>query len=126
MKPIFVRPLNLEEQAALEAGLRSSDAFTLRRCQILLASTDHQKPSVIAKSIRCSTQTVRNILRDFEKRGLDCLQKGDSTPITVQPVLTAEKREQVRALLHQVHAILASRLVFGPSNSWRRFVKNEA
>ncbi len=101
MKPLFVRPLNLEEQAALEAGLRSPDAFTLRRCQMLLASADHQNPSRIAKSIRCSTQTVRNTIRDFEERGLECLQKGDSTPISVQPVLTAEKREQMRAILHQ-------------------------
>ncbi len=101
MKPIFVRPLNLEEQAALEAGLRAPDAFTLRRCQILLASADHQKPARIAKSLRCSTQTVRNTIRDFEERGLECLHKGDPTPISVQPVLTAEKREQVRAMLHQ-------------------------
>ena len=101
MKPIFVRPLNLEEQAALEAGLRAPDAFTLRRCQILLASADRQKPSRIAKSLRCSTQTVRNTLRDFEERGLECLHKGSHIPLTVQPVLTAEKREQVRAILHQ-------------------------
>jgi len=101
MKPIYVRPLNLEEQVALEAGLRSPDAFTLRRCQILLASAEHQKSSRIAKSLRCSTQTVRNTLRDFEERGLACLQKGSSVPLIVQPVLTAEKREQVRAMLHQ-------------------------
>ena len=101
MQPIFVHPLNLEEYVALEAGLRAPDAFTLRRCQILLASADHQKPSRIAKSIRCSTQTVRNTIRDFEARGLDCLHQGSPIPLTVQPVLTAEKREQVRAILHQ-------------------------
>ena len=101
MEPIFVRPLSLEEQAALKIGLRSPNAFTLRRCQILLASADHQKPSRIAKGIRCSTQTVRNTIRDFEERGLECLQKGDSTPVTVQPVLTAEKREQMRTILRQ-------------------------
>ncbi len=37
-RPIFVRPLSDAEREALEAGLRSSDAFVLRRCQILLAS----------------------------------------------------------------------------------------
>jgi hypothetical protein len=37
-RPIFVRPLSDAERKALEAGLRSPDAFTLRRCQILLAS----------------------------------------------------------------------------------------
>jgi hypothetical protein len=33
-----VRPLSDTERESLEAGLCSSDAFTLRRCQILLAS----------------------------------------------------------------------------------------
>jgi hypothetical protein len=37
-RPIFVRPLSEEERTALEQGLRSADAFVLRRCQILLAS----------------------------------------------------------------------------------------
>lgn len=34
---IFVRELTPEERQALEAGLRSSEAFVLRRSQILLA-----------------------------------------------------------------------------------------
>ena len=38
-RPIFVRPLSDAERQTLEAGLRSSDAFVLRRCQILLASS---------------------------------------------------------------------------------------
>jgi hypothetical protein len=38
-RPIFVRSLSDAERQHLEAGLRSSDAFVLRRCQILLAST---------------------------------------------------------------------------------------
>src|SRR5829696_4916995 len=37
-RPIFVRPLSDAERESLEAGLHSPDAFTLRRCQILLAS----------------------------------------------------------------------------------------
>jgi hypothetical protein len=39
-KPIFVRPLEDAEREALKAGLRSKDAFVLRRCQILLASSE--------------------------------------------------------------------------------------
>ncbi|MHB1161503.1 MAG: hypothetical protein ACYC3V_14420 [Chloroflexota bacterium] len=35
---IFVRPLTDDERKQLEAGFRSSDAFVLRRCQILLAT----------------------------------------------------------------------------------------
>jgi len=33
-RPIYVRPLSDAERETLEAGLRSPDAFTLRRCQI--------------------------------------------------------------------------------------------
>ena len=34
-KPIFVRELTDDERQALEEGLRSSEAFALRRAQIL-------------------------------------------------------------------------------------------
>jgi hypothetical protein len=38
MKPlVYVRALTPEERRRLTAGLRSSDALTLQRCQILLA-----------------------------------------------------------------------------------------
>jgi hypothetical protein len=82
------------ERAALEAGLRSHEAFTVRRCQILLASAARQKPSSIAKALRCAPQTVRNVLHAFDARGLACVQRGSNVPITVEPVLNAEKREQ--------------------------------
>ena len=57
--PIYVRALSPEERAGLEAGLRSSDAFTLRRSQIQLASSRKQRPKVIAQNLGCATQTVR-------------------------------------------------------------------
>jgi transposase len=99
--PLFVHPLRPTEREALEAGLRSQNAFTLRRCQILLASSAGQTPSVIAKNLSCASQTVRNVIHDFEQRGLACLEHGSNVPVKVEPVLTAEKREQVRAIVHQ-------------------------
>lgn len=99
--PVYVRDLTQEEREALKAGLRSKDAFTVRRCQILLASAEHQSPPAIAKRLRCASQTVRNVIRDFQRNGLACLVHGSNVPISVEPVLTAEKREQVRAILHQ-------------------------
>jgi transposase len=99
--PLFVRNLTPEERQALEAGLRSKDAFTLRRCQILLASADKQKPSDIARNLKCARQTVRNVIHDFEQRELACLKRGSTVPVSVEPVLNAEKREQLRAILHQ-------------------------
>ncbi|MCG3211960.1 MAG: hypothetical protein FOGNACKC_05606 [Anaerolineae bacterium] len=67
----------------------------------MLASNEGQKPSVIAKNLRCASQTVRNVIHDFEQRGLACLEPGSNAPLSVEPVLTAEKREQIRAMLHQ-------------------------
>ena len=71
--PMYVRALNPEEQAGIEAGLRSSDAFTLRRRQIGLSSSRKQRPKVIASNLGCATQTVRNAIHAFEEKGLACL-----------------------------------------------------
>ena len=100
-RPLYIRHITDEERAALEAGLRSHDAFTVRRCQMLLASGESQKPSSIATSLRCAPHTVRNVLHAFDARGLACMQRGSNVPLRVEPVLHAEKREQVRAILHQ-------------------------
>src|SRR5688500_18582595 len=57
-RPIYVRPLSDAERKTLEAGLRSSDAsFTLRRCQILLASDRGENAYEIARSLGCNPQT---------------------------------------------------------------------
>jgi len=81
MKPaIFVRSLADAERQQLEAGLRSSEAFTLRRCQSLLASSRGERPSQIAQALDCTSQTVPGTLwvsiRAFSTRGLDALQEG--------------------------------------------------
>ena len=46
--PMFVRPLGVDETQQIESGLRSRNAFTLRRSQILLASSRGYRPSQIA------------------------------------------------------------------------------
>ncbi|MDP9439647.1 MAG: helix-turn-helix domain-containing protein [Actinomycetota bacterium] len=66
--PIFVRPFSGEEREALQAGLRSKDAFVLRRSQILLASSRGESPPKIAASLGCASQTVRNAIHAFNER----------------------------------------------------------
>ena len=73
--PIFVRTLSKEEREALEAGLRSSDAFVLRRCQILLASARRERPPRIAENLGCGSQTVRNAIHAFDERGSEALRQ---------------------------------------------------
>ena len=99
--PISIRPLSSEEQRGLQAGLRPSEAFTLRRSQILLASHQGQRPSEIARNLGCATQTVRNTLHAFEKEGLTCLQQQSSRPKTMHAEFDPPKCEALRALLHQ-------------------------
>ena len=69
-RPIFVRPLNDAERQTLEEGLRSSDAFVLRGCQSLLASSRGENAYQIAKSLGCNPQSVRNAIHAFNERGL--------------------------------------------------------
>ena len=109
--PIFVRSLNPSERKQLQAGLRSRNAFTVRRCQILLASSRQQKPSSIALSLGCASQTVRNAIRDFHNSGLASLEQKSRRPKSVEPLLNAESCEQIRAILH------SSPRLFGKSTS---------
>ncbi len=99
--PLFVRTLSPAEQTRIEAGLRSSEAFTLRRSQILLASSRGQSPATIAKSLGCATQTVRNAIHAFDEIGLNCLKQESSRPKTVQAQFDQAKCEELRAMLHK-------------------------
>jgi transposase len=99
--PLFVRPLTEKEQAELEAGRRSSQGFTVRRSQMLLASAQGKPTTTIARLIGCTDQTVRDAIHDFHERGIAALQPKSSRPHTTHEVFDAEGREQLRALLHQ-------------------------
>ncbi len=111
--PLFVRPLTADERETLETGLRSASAFTLRRCQILLASAEGQSTTAIAHDLRCTDQTVRNALHAFHQRGLAALQPQSSRPHTCATIFTPGVCESLRALLHQ------SPRTFGkPTSRW--------
>jgi transposase len=99
--PLFVRPPTEEEQQALAAGLRSADAFTLRRCQIVLASARGDRVPAIARSLGCGQQTVRNALHAFARDGVAALVEGSSRPHTVQAAFDAKGAERLQALLHR-------------------------
>jgi hypothetical protein len=99
--PLFVRPLTADERATLETGLRSSSAFTVRRCQILLASAEEQSTTTMAHDLRCTDQTVRNALHAFHQRGRTMLQQQSSRPHTTATIFGPGACESLRALLHQ-------------------------
>lgn len=99
--PIFIRTLTDEERTALTAGLRSRDAFVLRRCQILLASAVGKRASQIARDLGCDADTALNAINAFNRDGLDALVAGSNAPHTPHRAFEAEAAEQLRALLHQ-------------------------
>src|SRR5690242_14318687 len=101
MKPLFVRELSDPERRALQAGLRSSDGFTVRRCHILLASARGDTTTVIAQAVGCSPQAVRNVLRAFETRGLAVVALQSRRPHTAAKLFDTERSERLKALLHQ-------------------------
>lgn len=100
-KAIFVRPITADERATLEAGLRSPDAFTLRRCQIVLANARGETALQIAAHLSCDDQTVRNAIHAFNRQGLASLQPGSSVPHRIERAFDGERAERLRALLHQ-------------------------
>jgi hypothetical protein len=99
--PLFVRPLTDEERQQLQAGLRSADAFALRRSQILLASAEGRQPSWIAGALRCATQTIRDAIRAFHSEGIACLQAKSKAPKEPHSIWSRDRDEELRALLHQ-------------------------
>jgi transposase len=98
--PLFVRALTPEERATLQAGRRATEAFSLRRSQILLASAEGHTPRQIARHLGCGDQTVRNVLRAFAREGLSCLQQKSSRPKTSEPQLDDTRADKLRELLH--------------------------
>jgi transposase len=100
-KAIFIRPLTANERAAVEAGVRSSDAFKMRRCQMLLANARRETAGRIGQHLSCSDQTVRNAIRAFNEKGLESLQPGSSIAHHIARAFDGARAERLRALLHQ-------------------------
>jgi transposase len=99
--PLLVRPPTDAERAALEAGLRSPAAFTLRRAQILLASARGERVPAIARTLGCDEQTVRNAIHAFNAIGLAALTPRSSRPRTVHAAFDPAGAERLKELLHR-------------------------
>jgi transposase len=111
--PLFIRTLTDAERNALRQGLRSKDAFTLRRCQALLASASGQRPAQIAVTLGCSSQAVRDALRAFQQRGLSCLKARPPIPKRPRAAWPRQHDEDLKDLLHH-----SPRLFDKPTSLW--------
>jgi transposase len=99
--PIFIRALTQDERDTIQAGLRSSQAFVLRRCQILLASERKENARAIAKLLGCDDQTVRNVIKGFNKHGLAVLTKQSCRPHRLRTSIPNDSLEALQELLHR-------------------------
>ncbi|MBV9707918.1 MAG: helix-turn-helix domain-containing protein [Chloroflexi bacterium] len=99
--PLFIRPLTEDERKQMQAGLRSSDAFVLRRCQILLASQRGERAPVIAKQLGCHKQTVLTAIGGFNTSGLAILKAGSSRPHRLRTTFSQAGLSRLQDLLHR-------------------------
>jgi transposase len=99
--PVFVREMTDTERQALEAGLRSSDAFVLRRCQIVLSSMAGKRAPKIADEVHCDADTVLSAIHGFNERGTDVLVKRSNRPHEVHATFDDESAKSLVKLVHQ-------------------------
>ena len=99
--PIFIRPVTEDEQHQIQAGLRSRDAFVLRRCQMVSACARLERVPQIARQVGCDDQVVRNVIHGFNTAGLDVLRQGSSRPHRLRTSFTEEGLERLQDLLHR-------------------------
>jgi hypothetical protein len=99
--PIFVREMTDSERAQVEAGLRSSAAFVLRRCQMVPASARGERAPSIARHLGCDDRTVREAIRACNARGTAALQRGSRRSKTSRAAFDPAGAERLRAVLHQ-------------------------
>ena len=102
MRTLYARDLTKEERGEIKAGLRSSSAFTVRRCQILLMSSDEQlKPKAIGQRLHCSDQCVRDAIRAFAKEGLACLKEKSRARHSPQASFDEAGRSWLKVVIRQ-------------------------
>lgn len=102
MKTLRVRDITPDERQVIERELRSTSAFTVRRCQILLMSTDEGlKPREIGERLRCSDQCVRDALRAFEREGTASLTTKSRARQTPQATFDATGRQWLTEIVKQ-------------------------
>ena len=95
-----VHPLTDEERTALLHGTKSKAGFTVRRSHSLQLSDEGLTPQQIAERLHCGDQTVRNVIRAFEREGVSCLQEKSHRPHRDYHVFDPDGLERLEALVH--------------------------
>jgi len=93
--------LSREEREAVERGLHSADAFTLRRCQIVLASSRGKRASQVAQDLSCDGDTVTKAIKSFNARGVEALTQRSHAVHAPQALFDTEAVERLKAIVRQ-------------------------
>lgn len=99
--PLFVRPLTDAERDAVELGLRSAHASTLRRRQIIAARVRGEHLPRLARNLRCHEQTARHAIHACTQTGVAALTKRACAVHTAPAAFAPAAAEELRALLHR-------------------------
>lgn len=112
MKPLVtIRAITDEERQTLGSALRSRDAFTVRRAQVVLWRDEGQSIDAIAKTLRVTGQNVRLAIHAFNKEGEAALLRKSHRPKSVRPFFDAHKGQWL------LETIKKSPRVFGRETS---------
>jgi hypothetical protein len=98
--PLYVRRPTDAERAALEAAVRSPDAFVLRRAQIVLASARQEPVGSIASLVGFSGQAVRQVIHAFNQEGLGSLTRRSTRNHTLYYCFDTAAAQALREILH--------------------------
>jgi hypothetical protein len=110
---MLVRELSAAERQALRRGLKSADGFTVRRCQVLLASADGAGPAAAGGAVGLTAQAARNAIRAFHAEGVGCLARKPPVAKTPAAVWDRGHDGDVKDLLH-----LSPRTLGKPTGLW--------
>src|SRR3954452_8669441 len=97
--PLFVRPPTDAERQALEDGLRASDAFVLRRAQIILASAQGDQVGAIAPRVGLSGQAVRDVIHAVNAQGVAVNAQG--VAVNAQGVAVLRERSRRNRVIYR-------------------------
>lgn len=76
---VYVRLTTTEERQILEKATKSTNAFTKERAKIILSSANGIRVSEISKKMERDKKSVLRAIKEFNKNGVTCLQRGKTT-----------------------------------------------
>ena len=97
----YVRSFTKEEKVAIEIGLKSKDIFVLRRSQMLLLSSEGFSTTEIASKVGYHPESVRQIIKKFDEKGLAVLEQGSRKPLTKTRSISSSNAKKIKDLLRR-------------------------